>query len=249
MRHFLGFSIISFLLLISSCAFDKDAVLEYDLYQVDVNTYLNIRETPNKRGKIVGTINNGAIIDVADVNDGWASVIYNGQHVGYVSSEFLIFYKARTVGNQPMGNVSDEDLDDEFDSELDRTEVGKGDNENVQKEDASYEEYEGSDEKQVDKIRFVGDDYILSDADRMAISHRLSLLNDYLFVINTVENVETGELFDYAPDLLENLTKEMDSKVGWWKRFKSWFGSEIPSSNLVLLSYIKDNKEGGASSG
>lgn len=245
MRHFLGFSIISFLLLISSCAFDKDAVLEYDLYQVDVNTYLNIRETPDKRGKIVGTINNGAIIDVADVNDGWASVIYDGQHVGYVSSEFLVFYKARTVGNQQMGNVSDEDLNDEFDSEPDRTDAGKGNNENEQLADAGSEEYIGSDEKQVDKVRFVGDDYVLSDADRMAISHRLSLLDDYIFVINTVENVETGELFDYAPDLLENLTKEMDSKVGWWKRFKSWFGGEIPSSNLVLLSYIKDNKEGG----
>lgn len=245
MRHFLRFSIISFLLLLSSCAFDKDAVLEYDLYKVEVNTYLNIRDTPNKRGKIVGTINNGAIIDVAEVNDGWATVIYDGKQVGYVSSEFLSFYKARTVGNQPMGNVSDEDLADEFQSEPDIVEVGKGNIGNSQLANAGSEEYVGPDERQVDKIRFVGDKHILSDADRIAISHKLSLLKDYVFVINTVENVETGELFDYAPDLLENITKEMDADVSWWKRFMSWFGGEIPSSNLVLLSYIRDNKEGG----
>lgn len=239
MRHFLRFSIICFLLCLTSCAFDKDAVLEYDLYKVDVNTYLNIRESPNKTGKIVGTVNDGAIIDVADVNDGWATVVYEGRQVGYVSCEYLKFYKARTVGNQPMGNVSDDDLADEFDSEPDRAEVSGENKENERLADA------GSENEQIDKIRFVGDDYILSDAERSAISHRLSLLQDYIFVINTVENVETGELFDYAPELLDNLTKEMDSSVSWWTRFKSWFGGEIPSSNLVLLSYIKDNKEGG----
>lgn len=36
MRHFLRFSIIYFSLCLTSCAFDKDAVLEYDLYKVDV---------------------------------------------------------------------------------------------------------------------------------------------------------------------------------------------------------------------
>lgn len=239
MKQFFYFSLIFLLLLLSSCAFDKDAVLEYDLYKVDVNTYLNVRETPNKRGKIVGTINDGAIINVAEIKEGWAAVIYDGKQVGYVSSEYLTFYKARTIGNQPTDEMSDEDLDVVCESESTQSDHVPHNKESSQLAASSI------DDERIDSVRFVGDDFILSENERQTIRQRLSLLHGYIFVINTVENVETGELFDYAPDLLENLTKEMDSEVSWWKRFKSWFGSEIPSSNLVLLSYIKDDKDGG----
>lgn len=242
MKHLSLFCNLSFfliLLCLTSCAFDKEMESEYDLYKVDVNTYLNIRESPNKKGKIVGTINDGAIVSVADVNDGWATVIYDGQQVGYVSSQYLIFYKSRTVGNQPMGNVSDEDLSENFDSEYD---------DSTSSEDrGSFKsnEYPSADIVAEDNIRFVGDENLLTEHDRQLIKRGLSNLKGYVFVINAVENVETEELFDYTPELLVNLTKEMDANVTWWQRIKSWFGGEIPSSNLVLLSYIRDEKEGG----
>lgn len=229
------------LTLLTSC-WRSDDESKYDLCRVEVDTYLNIREEPNSRSKILGTVRKDALITVLDDGNGWSQLYMDDKPVGYLSNDFLVLVKARKTDEDngqpaemhPMGDTGD---DEEW-AAMAESETG-----DLNSEALAAAESDG--EPTFEKVSFIGQDSLLTADQKAIIEARLSQIDGYLFVVNTSSNVDKGELFDYAPDMLDALTHDMDSQMGWWKRVKSWFGSELPSANLVLLSYIVEDGQGG----
>lgn len=62
-----------------------------ELYQVNVSTSLNVRNTPDNSGTIIGKLDNGQIVKVISITNGWARIDYNGK-TGYVSYRYLDRY-------------------------------------------------------------------------------------------------------------------------------------------------------------
>lgn len=56
---------------------------------VSVNTYLNIRKSPNTSSEIIGRLENGNAVVVKSTTNGW-SAIQTGTGTGYVSAKYLI---------------------------------------------------------------------------------------------------------------------------------------------------------------
>lgn len=199
---------------------------ERDIYRVEVRTHLNIRDSPSRRGNVIGYINNGELIEVIDVRDGWASIEFGQDGVGYVSSDYLSLVRKYNNDAETSEPVQAELADD-----------------NTSQTPSSQESPKTPDESPVipkgGNVYFIGDSTILSDYDKTRISDALKTADKYVFIVNTVDNVPVGSLFDYAPDLLDSLSEELDSSMNWWQRFKSWFGGDSPSSNIVLISYVK----------
>lgn len=205
-------------LIMQSCAFDRIEEPKYDIYRVEVGTYLNIRDTPSKKGTILGTINNGALVDVIEITDGWAKVSYRGEEIGYVASDYLVLVR-QAKKTEP--------------TEVEATGM-------EEEETAITEKTPQADSNSGGNVFFIGDSIILASYEKEEIKNRLRSASEYTFIINTVKSVPTGKLFDYAPDLLKELSEELDSSMSWWQRFKSWFGGDSPSDHIVLLSWVKE---------
>ena len=205
-------------LILQSCAFDRVEEPKYDIYRVEVGTYLNIRATPSKKGTVLGTINNGALVDVIEISDGWAKVSYRGEEIGYVSSDYLVLVR-QAKKNEPTETAAD-DKEDESGIDDDTYPITESDATRM-------------------NVFFIGDSTLLASYEKEEIEARLKTSGEYTYIVNTVQSVPTGQLFDYAPGLLKDLSKELDSSMSWWQRFKSWFGGASPSDNIVLISWIK----------
>lgn len=215
-------------LLIQSCAFDSVEEPKYDIYRVEVDTYLNLRATPSKKGEVLGTIDNGTLVEVTEISDGWAKVSYRGEEIGYVSSEYLVLVRQakKNVPTEPAETNEDES------SQL------------IAEENSILTEDEQSTQTNISQSKnvfFLGDSTILAAYEKERIEIRLKEIGQYVFIINTVTDVPTKQLFDYAPDVLKSVSKDLDSSMSWWQRVKSWLGGNSPSSNIILLSYIKDS--------
>ncbi len=243
MKRTLTAAVCLFLLLILTSCWRSDDELKYDLCRVEVDTYLNIREEPNSRSKILGTVRKDSIITVLDDGNGWSRLYMDDKPVGYLSNDFLVLVKARKTEDDngqptemhPMGNTGD---DEEW-AAMSESETGDNSPEALAAADSE------NDGPTFEKVRFIGQDSLLTADQKAIIESRLSQIDNFLFVVNTSSNVAAGELFDYAPDMLDALTADMDSQMGWWRRLKSWFGYELPSAKLVLLSYIVESGNGG----
>lgn len=220
------------LLFLNSCSSNNDEYYKDDIYRVEVNTYLNIRSTPSKKGTIIGTIDNGALVSVENIYDGWAKLRQNGEEIGYVSADYLVLVKQYS---KPNNDIENEEMSGE------RNDVALIPKEDTQNNvDANEGNYTASSGYKT-SVYFIGDSTIFSEYDKYEIDNKLKILSDYVFIINTVQSVATEELFDYAPDVLDQLSDGLDSSMNWWQKVKSWFGGERPSSNIILLSFIKDS--------
>lgn len=219
MRHNLHLLIfILFALLLQSCAFDRVEEPKYDIYRVEVETFLNFRDSPSKKGTVLGSLKNGALVDVIEITDGWAKVCYHGEEIVYVSSDYLVLVRqAKKTEPSASDEVSMEEEESLAEEETQQTDPNSGGN-----------------------VFFIGDSLILEAHEKQEIEDRLRPAAEYTYIINTVQSVPTGQLFDYAPDLLKNLSKELDSSMSWWQKFKSWFGGDSPSDHIVLLSWVKE---------
>lgn len=218
--------------LLQSCFSDNETQSRYDIYRVEVGTHLNIRDTPSKKGAIVGKIESGTLVDVMEIKDGWAKLNYDGYEIGYVSSEYLVLVKKQNTSEDLENpNAEEDELGMDDDTQLITEEAAKSNMSHL-------ETSESTDRKK--NVFFMGDSTIIAPYEKERIEEKLKVASEYIFIINAVGHVPTGELFDYAPDLLKSISKEIDSTMNWWQRVKSWFGGDSPSSNIVLLSYIKD---------
>lgn len=65
-----------------------------ELYQVNVSSSLNVRHTPDNSGTIIGKLDNGEIVKVISITNGWARIDYNGK-TGYVSYDYLDRYSVK----------------------------------------------------------------------------------------------------------------------------------------------------------
>lgn len=216
---------------LQSCNFSGDDRPQGDLYRVNVDTHLNIRDSPSKQGAIMGYIHDGALIEVLEVEDGWARIVYDDDATGYVSGEYLVLVKS----------YKNEEPKDEEEPSV--TEYDEQQQNNPADNPANNATDGSSPEKGIaggENVYFIGDSAILNDSEKKQISEALREAGEYVFIVNTKDRIATEAIFDYAPDLLDNLSEEMDSSMNWWQRFKSWFGGDSPSSNLVLISYIRD---------
>lgn len=231
MRHYFHLLFILFALLLQSCAFDTVEESPYDIYRVEVGTYLNIRATPSKRGKVLGTIDNGTLIDVVEINDGWAKISYRGEEIGYVASDYLVLVKAA----KKSAPADDEEPSSSYAD--DGSSLVADDNSSLKQENPTPPE----ESKNTKNVFFMGDSTILAPYEKEILEDRLKVAEDYVFIVNTVENVPVKQLFDYAPDVLKAVSKDLDSSMSWWQRVKSWFGGDSPSSHIVLLSYVKNS--------
>ena len=59
-----------------------------DIYKIISNGKLNIRSTPSVNSKIIGTIDSGTLIEVSEVTDSWATIMYKGNK-SYISSRYI----------------------------------------------------------------------------------------------------------------------------------------------------------------
>lgn len=62
--------------------------LAQERYEVDVDSYLNIRSAPDTSAPVVGTISRGGTLEVYEIKDGWAKVKLDDS-VAYVSADYL----------------------------------------------------------------------------------------------------------------------------------------------------------------
>ncbi len=226
------FLIVFLSLIMHSCYEIEES--PYDRYRVEVNTYLNVRATPSKKGAIVGTVENGTLLDVVDIEDGWAKVRYRGEDAGYVSADYIVLVRRsgkRSESNDSVrqGESAGEDIS--LATAPEATPAGGGSVPVSQPEESVLK-----------NVTFIGDSTVLTPYDMAEIEERLGKAPDYLFVVNMADSVPTEALFDYAPDVLDNVSRELDSTMSWWQIVKSWFGGDSPSSNIVLLSYIKNDR-------
>lgn len=226
MKKLLFILVILLSTLIQSCG-SGESESQYDIYRVEVNTFLNIRATPSKKGKVLERIDNGALIEVIEIKDGWAKVNYHGDKPAYVASEYLTLVKKHKAEANPKDDADTKDTASEtaLDAEAAhahspvlKTEISLVDSVNVY---------------------FMGDTTMLSSLDRSLIYERLAKSPEYIFIINTVPSVDPSDMFDYSPDLLDRLTEDMDASIGSGKTVTSFFSGDSPSSNVVLLSYIR----------
>jgi hypothetical protein len=81
--------IISALLQSCSNSSKQKNYQKYDIYEVNVNSYLNVREEPSKTANSLGTLSNGDRIEIISIDDQWAQVKLNDVQSGYVSSKYV----------------------------------------------------------------------------------------------------------------------------------------------------------------
>lgn len=225
-------------LILQSCAFDRVEEPKYDIYRVEVGTYLNIRATPSKKGTVLGTINNGALVDVIEISDGWAKVSYRGEVIGYVSSDYLVLVRQakKTESTEPIADGEG----DEFGMDDDTPPITEADAARMKEgQPRKAEEAQQTVANSGGNVFFIGDSTLLASYEKDEIEAKLRSASEYTYIVNTVQAVPTGQLFDYAPGLLKGLSKELDSSMSWWQKFKSWFGGDSPSDHIVLLSWVK----------
>lgn len=69
----------------------ESTTTDEDIYEGEVKIkdgYLNVRDKPSIKGKIIGKLNNGDIIKIIDEKDNWYKIKIDGKN-GYVSAEFI----------------------------------------------------------------------------------------------------------------------------------------------------------------
>lgn len=64
------------------------SVLAVDTYRVECNSVLNVRQRPSSTATVLGTVENGATIEVHRIDNGWAEITYGSRH-GYVSAKYI----------------------------------------------------------------------------------------------------------------------------------------------------------------
>ena len=62
--------------------------IQNNSYRCTARTYLRVRTAPNLQSLEIGKINNGEIIEVYDIQDGFAKIKY-GDDFGYASLKYL----------------------------------------------------------------------------------------------------------------------------------------------------------------
>lgn len=229
------------IILLASCGTNKKTEeVSYDVYEVKVKTVLNVRAAPTSKSEIIGYVKNGSYIPVVSISDGWAKIEDGNGHCGYVAADYLTLVQKMKSENVEEENIARESPSASSSGSKEAPSGKVADGRKNKPEDSSINKDENKASER--NVSFIGDASILTAGQKAEIEGILHNCDEYLFIINTVDNVATGDLFDYAPDLLKELSKNMDSGMSWWKRFKSYFSGDAPSSNVVLLSYVKSAK-------
>lgn len=55
----------------------------------EYGAFLNVRETPSRDGKIIGSLVHTEKVEVIEIADGWASILFDSE-VRYVNADFLV---------------------------------------------------------------------------------------------------------------------------------------------------------------
>lgn len=200
-----------------SCS-SRHSAPEHDVYEVKVNTFLNIRAQPSTSGEIVGRVENGDRVQIAEIVNGWGALWHGDGIVGYVSADYLEFREKGAV--EASVNVSDG--------------VPLSDDEN------EYVSAPVTSPVVAANVSFHDEEGLISPYERELISRELGKSTEFDFVIVTTPTVARGEIFDYAPEMLDRLCDEADRGMSWWQSFKSWFANDAPSDRIVLISYIRE---------
>lgn len=219
--------------MIQSCR--SEETRQYDVYRVDVNTFLNVRTSPSKNAKVIERLDNGTMVEVIEIQDGWAKLKINGDQPAFVASEYLSLVKKHTGVTD--ASLTSETSETPLTSDIQDTIESISSDTITAPQSALKTEITFTDSI---NVYFMGDTTMLSSLERSLIYDRLAKTPEYIFIINTVPHIATDAIFDYAQDLLNKLTDDMDKPEGVRKNMKSWYGGEIPSSRIILLSYIKD---------
>lgn len=220
-------SILSALLL-TGCWPDPEPDPPCDLYEVNVKTTLNLRAEPDKNGEIVGRYRRGDIVKVSDETDnGWAAIYYAGRVRGYVSMDYL------TLIEKHRGVDETQDNDNANGSESAITVDPAG----VLN---SNEEVGDADGMTKDNVTIDDEEGIFTTAQRQYIIDSLSLRKDYTYIITATRSIDKGDILSHGSDMLSQFSDHLDAGISWWTKFKSWFGGDLPSSNLVVISYVAD---------
>lgn len=103
---------VLFVACIYSCMLITPALAQ-DLYKVEVNTALNVREKPSRNSNVIGTFANQEVVKVYSIDEnGWAKVYKNGRY-GYVQSSYM-------TKQQISSEVPKEADDDSFTAHIER---------------------------------------------------------------------------------------------------------------------------------
>lgn len=226
MRTFIrALHLVILLFLAVACSCSHRETPDHDVYEVQVNTFLNLRAEPSIRAAVVGRVENGEFIQVGDVTDGWAAVCGPGGVIGYVSADYIVL---RQQGRRPAPEpVAEPDPV----PALEETEQASGVSVPAEQSAAPAA-----------NVEFRDPQGLIGAYERELISRELGASPDFRFVVVTAPTVASGKIFDHASDILDELSDEADSELSWWQSVKSWFANDAPSDSIVLLSYIADSR-------
>lgn len=177
-------------LLICACGNDQPTDYDYDIYEVDVNTFLWVRAEPSKKARRLGRVERGEQVRVYDIENGWGRLSIDG-YTGYVSADYLkLLHKLKAEPVEPM--IAEATTAADTVTPTDEV-TGK-----------------------VSSSMLV-DDYagVLSEADIMRIS-RVTAESGMKWHILTTPEIPRGEVFDYTSDRLDEFISELNSGKGWW---------------------------------
>ena len=211
-------SLLFVIFLVMACSCSRREAPEHDVYEVRVNTFLNLRAEPSVGAAIVGRVENGEHIQVGDVSDGWASVCGSDGILGYVSADYIVLrQQGRKAAPEPHADPvpgAVEPLPAANQAQTSATPAANVD----------FRDPEG----------------LIGAYEREMISRELGASPDFRFVVVTTPTVDPDRIFDHASGILDELSDEADADLSWWQTVKAWFGNDAPSDSIVLLSYISD---------
>lgn len=77
--------------MLQSCGHSSEqkSYQRYDIYEVNVDSSLNVREGPSKTANSLGTLSDGDKIEVISIDEEWTQIRLGATQSGYVSSKYV----------------------------------------------------------------------------------------------------------------------------------------------------------------
>ncbi|MDE6541527.1 MAG: SH3 domain-containing protein [Muribaculaceae bacterium] len=211
------------LVALSACACggrqQKEYVYDYDVYEVEVRSFLWMRAEPSKKGKRLGRLENGTQVRVYDIENGWGRLMVDGQSC-YVAADYLVLraklkkevQAVEPVVAEPVAeeHVSDALVSDALVSDVPVSDVPVSDVPVAPDGGAQASESHFS-------IVFCDSAGVLDESDRLIIS-RAAEESGLKWHVLTVAEISRDKIADYASERLDEVVDEATSGQSWWKK-------------------------------
>ncbi|MDE6860487.1 MAG: SH3 domain-containing protein [Duncaniella sp.] len=175
-------------MLICACGSRESQNYDYDIYEVDVNTFLWVRAEPSKNSRRLGSIQRGSEVRIYNIENGWGRLYFEG-NTGYVSTDYLVL--RHKLKAEP--------------TELPEQQLA---------ENAIQTDKDVSD--QLPTSVFIEDSAgVLSETDHIRLS-RVTATSGMKWHILTTSEIPREKIFDYTSERLDEFIDNLNSGKSWW---------------------------------